>query len=108
MWTGLGELGERAHALVESLLRDSKQRPRVLSWLGQCLDANVPRGKLWASMSHPLMSMGNVFISDALALNLAALLLRLCKPFIDPSKPRDRLLRIDPTYSAAAVGTHLS
>ncbi|KAK9512148.1 hypothetical protein O3M35_000634 [Rhynocoris fuscipes] len=95
LWTAMNELCERIHALLEQLLRGSTVlRHKTLTWLGTCLDANIPRGRLWATTSLGFPgAVGSV--SDGFALNLASVLLRLSQPFITD---RRKILKIDPTY----------
>lgn len=96
----MNELCERVHSLIEQLLRGSPAlRHKTLTWLGACLDANVPRGRLWAATSLGLPgAVGSV--SDGYALNLVSVLLRLSQPFITDRK---KLLKIDPTYPSFGV-----
>ena len=52
LWTAMGELCERFHVFIEQILRSSPNlRKKVLLWIGGCLDANLPRGRISATTS---------------------------------------------------------
>ncbi|CAG2056146.1 unnamed protein product, partial [Timema podura] len=75
-----------------------KARHLILCWIGNCLHANVSRGKL--SSSHAVTGGPFMCVTDGFMLNLTSVLLKLCKPlFAD----KEKLIRIDPTYCAASV-----
>lgn len=100
LWTAMGELCERFHALIEQILRGSPTlRRKVLLWFGGCLDSNLPRGRIWAVNSLGLPGAVG-FVSDGFSINLASVLLRLSQPFV---KDHRKLLKIDPTYPAMKV-----
>ncbi|KAL1140342.1 hypothetical protein AAG570_000274 [Ranatra chinensis] len=106
LWTASSDLCDHITTLIEQLIRGSGKsdlRLRVLTWFGRCLDSNLPRGRLWATTN--LGVPGAVgFISDGFAINMASVLLRLCKPFITPGMDSiSKILKIDPTYPAASV-----
>ncbi|KAL7305224.1 hypothetical protein TKK_0002609 [Trichogramma kaykai] len=99
IWTALDSLSDSLHKVFHTLLKCSPRvRDLTLSWLGDCLQANSNRGKLWNSQN--LMSDGDITtVSDNFMINLGNVLLRLCQPFC--SKPNDpKILKIDPTYCA--------
>uniref|UniRef100_A0A146L1T6 Ubiquitin conjugation factor E4 A n=1 Tax=Lygus hesperus TaxID=30085 RepID=A0A146L1T6_LYGHE len=99
LWTAMSDLCERIHGLLEKILRTSPElRCKVLAWLGGCLDANIPRGRIWATSSLGFPAAIG-FISDGFAINLASVLLRLSQPFVK----NQLFLKIDPTYSAVRV-----
>ncbi|XP_014246421.1 ubiquitin conjugation factor E4 A [Cimex lectularius] len=100
LWTAMNELCERIHAMLDHILRLSPElRGRVLKWIGGCLDANLPRGRLWATTSLGLPgALG--YISDGFVINLTSVMLRLSQPFITDQR---KLLKIDPTYPAFRV-----
>ncbi|KAG8230259.1 hypothetical protein J437_LFUL009797, partial [Ladona fulva] len=106
-WTGLGAVREGAARIFESLLRHGGEiRHLTLKWIASCLEANAPRGRIWNSLLGPgALGPGPAAltcVSDGFALNLCAVLLRLCQPFVhDFTHPR--LMRIDPTYYAATL-----
>lgn len=86
------------HKIFLHLLKaGSEVKHKTLSWLGSCLEKNAGRCKLW----NIEMSMLG-FISDGFAINLSAVLLRLCQPFIS-NTDNPKLLKIDPTYCAVQV-----
>lgn len=86
------------HKIFLNLLKAGPDiKHKTLSWLGSCLERNVGRCKLW----NIEMSMLG-YISDGFAINLSAVLLRLCQPFIS-NTDNPKLLKIDPTYCAAKV-----
>ncbi|XP_008212773.1 ubiquitin conjugation factor E4 A [Nasonia vitripennis] len=100
IWTALDALSESMHKVFHSLLRCSREaRHLTLLWLGDCLNSNASRGKLWNS--HNNMGVADLTtVSDGFMLNLGNVLLRLCQPFC--SKPNDtKILKVDPTYCAA-------
>ncbi|XP_071438590.1 ubiquitin conjugation factor E4 A [Hetaerina americana] len=106
-WTALGAVREGAARIFESLLRHPGEiRHRTLTWLASCLDANAPRGRIWNSLHGPgALGPGpaaHSCASDGFALNLCAVLLRLCQPFVH-EHTHPRLMRIDPTYYAATL-----
>ena len=78
LWTATHELCDRIHSLFSILLRDPVSRDAVLDWIAGCLDSNLPRGKLWATTGFGLPgALG--YIGDGFAINLASVLLRLCR-----------------------------
>lgn len=91
------KLHEHLHKIFLHLLKAGPEvKHKTLSWLGSCLESNVGRCKLWN------IEMSIEFISDGFAVNLSAVLLRLCQPFISNTE-NPKLLKIDPTYCAAKV-----
>jgi len=98
IWSGLEMLHVQLHKIFLYLLKAGPEvKHKTLSWLGSCLEKNMGRCKLW----NIEMSMLG-FISDGFALNLSAVLLRLCQPFIS-NTDNPKILKIDPTYCAAKV-----
>lgn len=94
LWDYLNNHLDRLHIIFKSLLLMSDTvKPKLLSWIGNCIHANLPRGQLWNS--HNLASFSSA--SDAFMLNLCGILLRLCKPLF---KPGYKVLLVDPTYCA--------
>jgi len=93
------KLQVQLHQIFLNLLKAGPEvRHKTLSWLGSCLERNAGRCKLWNAEMSLLR-----FISDGFAINLSAVLLRLCQPFIS-NTDNPKLLKIDPTYCAAKVG----
>uniref|UniRef100_UPI00358EB30C ubiquitin conjugation factor E4 A isoform X2 n=1 Tax=Myxine glutinosa TaxID=7769 RepID=UPI00358EB30C len=92
------ELISRLHGcvsgIIRSLLQNQTTRRHLLTWLGNFLHANGPHRTLWASQA-PVVTLS----SDACLLNLAGVLVRLCRPF---SQPGCHLLpTFDPLYCLA-------
>ncbi|XP_028664477.1 ubiquitin conjugation factor E4 A isoform X1 [Erpetoichthys calabaricus] len=81
---------EKLFQIMKNLFQLSPDtRHLLLTWLGGCLHANAGRAKIWANQ---------IYASDALFLNLGAVLLRLCQPFCRLNS--HKLLTFDPTYCA--------
>lgn len=101
IWTATQAVSENLYKIFHSLLKCSNEvRHQTLSWLADCLQANVGRGKLWNA--HGLNLGASACVSDGFMLNLCAVLLHLCQPFCSNTAD-SKLLRIDPTYCAAKV-----
>nr|XP_016853785.1 PREDICTED: ubiquitin conjugation factor E4 A [Anolis carolinensis] len=93
----MAQFHEKIYQMLKNLLQLSPQtKHRILSWLGNCLQANAGRTKIWANQMPEIFFQ--MYASDAFFLNLGAALLRLCQPFCKPRSPR--LLTFDPTYCA--------
>ncbi|XP_048840007.1 ubiquitin conjugation factor E4 A [Brienomyrus brachyistius] len=93
----MGQFHDKLHQVLKNLLQQSGDtRHLLLTWLGNCLQANVGRTKIWANqMPEVFLQM---YASDAFFLNLGAALLKLCQPFCRPRSPK--LLTFNPTYCA--------
>lgn len=92
------KLHVQLHKIFLHLLKAGPEvKHKTLLWLGGCLEKNSGRCKLWVTDSRD----GDL-ISDAFAINLSAVLLRLCQPFIS-NTDNPKLLKIDPTFCAAKV-----
>ena len=76
------------HTALMNLLRGKETREAVVAWIAVMLESNMSRAKLRPDAS--------LISTDGEFLNLAAVLLRLCAPFIDPKA--DKLKGIDPTF----------
>lgn len=101
IWNGLQNHREKLTAVFKQFLKASdKAKHLVLSWIGNCLKANVGRGKLWTSAVGGLL--GNNFVSDGFALNLGGVLLQLCQPFVRGGK-NSLILKIRPNYTSTQV-----
>lgn len=99
IWSGLEKLHIQLHKIFLHLLKAGPEvKHKTLSWLGSCLEKNFGRCKLWNINEISMLK----FIADGFALNLSAVLLRLCQPFISKTD-NPKLLKIDPTYCAAQV-----
>jgi hypothetical protein len=64
------------HAMVKGLL-GKHTREAMLQWLGLVLEGNLERAKMQANLA--------VAASHGFFLNLCAVMLKLCGPFMDPS-----------------------
>lgn len=92
------QLHIQLHKIFLNLLKAGPEvKHRTLSWLGSCLEKNSGRCKLGNEGTSMLE-----FISDGFAINLSAVLLSLCQPFIS-NTDNPKLLKIDPTYCAVKV-----
>ncbi|KAM9318195.1 ubiquitin conjugation factor E4 A isoform 2-T2 [Pholidichthys leucotaenia] len=93
----MGQFHDKLHQIFKNLLqRSGDTRHLLLSWLGNCLQANAGRIKIWANQMPEIFFQ--MYSSDAFFLNLGAALVKLCQPFCKPRSPK--LLTFNPTYSA--------
>lgn len=93
----MGQFHDKLHQILKNLLQQSTEtRHLLLSWLGNCLQANMGRAKIWANQMPEIFFQ--MYASDAFFLNLGAALLKLCQPFCRPHSPK--LLTFNPTYCA--------
>ena len=98
IWTGLEIVHEISYEIFNSLLRVSNEvKHLTLLWVGDCLKANIGRGKMWTGEMGPLLA--NQMASNGFMLNLSALLLRFCRPFCQ-GVGNPKVLKIDPTYTS--------
>jgi len=96
IWSGVESVHTAGHTLIKQLLKVSEDTKHfTLMWLGDCLAANVGRGKMWTSQMGSLLSSG--LASDGFMLNLGSTLLRLCVPMTEDQAKMDK---VDPTYTA--------
>lgn len=81
------------HLIKGFLLIGGETREKMLNWIGNCLQANTPRGHIWNTHS---LTVNNLSTSpDSFMIGLAGVLLRLAKPLM---KPQMKVLNVDPTY----------
>ncbi|GBF98629.1 ubiquitin conjugation factor E4-like [Raphidocelis subcapitata] len=66
------------HAVVKALLGKGT-REAAVAWIANALEGNAERGKMRPNVQAAA--------SDGLFINLGAVLLQLCAPFLDPSAP---------------------
>uniref|UniRef100_A0A3B3C9D4 Ubiquitin conjugation factor E4 A n=1 Tax=Oryzias melastigma TaxID=30732 RepID=A0A3B3C9D4_ORYME len=93
----MGQFHDKLHQVFKNLLQRSVEtRHLLLTWLGNCLQANAGRAKIWANQMPEIFFQ--MYASDAFFLNLGAVLLKLCQPFCKPRSPK--LLTFNPTYCA--------
>jgi len=96
IWSGLESVHTAGHSLIKQLLKVSEDSKHfTLMWLGDCLAANVGRGKMWTSQMGSLLSAG--LASDGFMLNLGSTLLRMCIPMTEDLAKMDK---VDPSYTA--------
>lgn len=98
LWANTKDHVEYLSRIFMLLLKNYRQE--TLTWIGDCLDKNRARGRLSALNMFSLDVLNSV--SDGFMINLNAVLLRLSVPFMSEST-NPKLLKIDPTYSAAEV-----
>lgn len=92
----IGQFQEKLHQIFKNLLqRSAESRHALLSWLGNCLQANAGRAKIWTNQMPEIFQL---YASDAFFLNLGAVLVKLCQPFCKPCSAK--LLTFNPTYCA--------
>lgn len=100
-------LTQQIHKFVLSLLKCGKKvKVQILSWIGDCLQANADRGKIWNSQMPELNLSNSKVVSDGFMLNLGCVLTRLCQPFCTPDN-HNKVLKVDPTYCAVTVSVNL-
>jgi len=93
LWALLSHHQQSIFLLVKQLLVLSPEtKKKTLQWVGNCLDANVPRGHLWSSINASLEQTAHSTSSDAFMTNLTAVLVRLCAPLCMPSLKVNTLL----------------
>ncbi|XP_055389776.1 ubiquitin conjugation factor E4 A [Condylostylus longicornis] len=104
LWTYLKNHLDKLHTLFKSiLLLGGSAKSKILTWIGNCLHVNTPRGQIWNT--HNISALGNLTsASDAFMINLCGVLLRLCVPLF---KPGFKVLLVDPTYCAVTENDRL-
>lgn len=109
IWNYLSNHLSSLHLLFKGLLlQGGEVKNKTLQWIGDCLNANTPRGQLWNN--HAQNSTSLKTSSDAFMLGLGGVLLRLCQPLF---KPQLKVLMVDPTYCSVpnddrtAKGVHM-
>ncbi|XP_070548264.1 ubiquitin conjugation factor E4 A-like [Ptychodera flava] len=108
LWQPISVLNEKLYQVFFGMLKSSPEvKNDFLQWLGDCLQANSGRAKIWSIMGNRQQ-----FATDSFMMNLGTVLLQLCKPFISPNAS-EKLLKIDPTYTkvskenAKDAGVHM-
>ena len=82
IWTTLDNANQRTFELFRILFKSSDEvRDAALSWIGDLLQDNSSRGKLWTAEAGAMM--GTMYVSDGFMLNLSSVLLRFCLPFTE-------------------------
>ena len=77
------------HRIVTNLLKNAGAKGRVLAWLSSALQVNKERTKM-----RPDLTKAS---TDGFMINLCSVLLRLCRPFMDPSSGK-AWARLDVRY----------
>ncbi|CAG0913717.1 unnamed protein product [Notodromas monacha] len=94
--TDLQSLQANLHDVWKKLLTCSKEtRGMLLSWIGDCLLANKGRNSI--AYLQPTSFVGVQFVSDGFMLNLGAILLQLCVPFVRYF-PNPKIRKANPWY----------
>eukprot|EP00889_Picochlorum_renovo_P004108 jgi/Picre1/31138/NNA_006492.t1 len=75
--TSLDQAHALLHRIIMTLLKNQDAKTRVLDWFAAVLSVNKERTKM-----RPDMKKAS---TDGFMLNVSAVLLRLCRPFLDPS-----------------------
>lgn len=75
--TSLDQAHTFLHRIIMTLLKNQDAKTRVLDWFAAVLSVNKERTKM-----RPDMKKAS---TDGFMLNVSAVLLRLCRPFLDPS-----------------------
>lgn len=105
VWASLSCICDHLHQLFLTLLKISPEiKHKTLQWFADCLYANADRGKLGGEEEQTLTETRGQNVSDGFMLNVSAVLLRLCQPFVT-SYNSSKILKIDPTYCAAQISS---
>ncbi|PNH09426.1 putative ubiquitin conjugation factor E4 [Tetrabaena socialis] len=80
------------HGVTQTLLKTKSTKAAMISWLGAVLDGNAGRSKLQVQAEK--------LAPDGFLANVAAVLLKSCGPFLDPSSELF-WRRVDPGFVAA-------
>ena len=72
----LGQLHSQLHRIIMSLLRNPDAKEATVDWLAAALRANAERAKMQPDLRKAA--------TEGFMLNVAAVLLKLCDPFLDP------------------------
>ena len=75
--SSLDSLHTALHRIVTNLLKNPEAKGRMLAWLAAALRANRERTKMQPDLRKAS--------TDGFMMNLCAVLLRLCRPFLDPT-----------------------
>lgn len=89
MHVSLDSLHSSLHRIVTNLLKNAEAKGRVLAWLAAALRVNKERTKM-----RPDLKKAS---TDGFMVNLACVLLRLCRPFLDPASGK-AWARLDVRY----------
>jgi ubiquitin conjugation factor E4 B len=85
----LGSLQTSLHRIVMNLLKNAEAKERVLTWLAAALRVNKERTKMQPDLRKAS--------TDGFMINLCSVLLRLCRPFLDPASGK-AWARLDVKY----------
>jgi ubiquitin conjugation factor E4 B len=73
----LGQLHSQLHRIMMALLRNSETRDAALSWLASVIRTNQERAKMRPDVKKSA--------TDGFMVNVVAVMLRMCEPFMDPA-----------------------
>lgn len=73
----LGQLHSQLHRIMMALLRNSETRDAALSWLAAAIRTNQERAKMRPDVKKSA--------TDGFMINIVAVMLRMCEPFMDPA-----------------------
>jgi ubiquitin conjugation factor E4 B len=75
--SALGQLHSQLHRIMMALLRNSETRDAALSWLASAICTNQERAKMRPDVKKSA--------TDGFMINIVAVMLRMCDPFMDPA-----------------------
>lgn len=87
----MGQLHSQLHRIIMALLRNSETREHALNWLAAALRTNQERAKMRPDIKKAA--------TDGFMLNVAAVLLKMCDPFMDPMSGK-AWPRLDARYAS--------
>ncbi|OQV19602.1 Ubiquitin conjugation factor E4 A [Hypsibius exemplaris] len=97
VWSNTERAIDAVFGVVNNIVRQSAElREAFLLWVGNCLSANFARAKMW----QPNLQFQVSLCSDGFMMNLSAVLLRLCRPFMNPAA-NPKILKIHPLFAAS-------
>ncbi|KAF6775832.1 hypothetical protein AHF37_04406 [Paragonimus kellicotti] len=103
IWQLTDQLDTGLHNIFLNLLRTGKQRPYIKAtffrWLGFCITANKARGQLAHTSGLLSDSDAGKLASDGFLNNLAASLVRLTGPLVNPTLDGPAVKKIWPSYA---------
>ena len=73
----LGQLHSQLHRIMMALLRNSDTRDAALSWIASAIRTNQERAKMRPDVKKAA--------TDGFMINIVAVLLKMCEPFMDPA-----------------------
>lgn len=85
----LGQLHDCLHQLIMTLLRNPAAKQATIDWIAAALHCNAERAKMRPDVRKAA--------TEGFMINLSAVCLRLCRPFLDPVQGK-AWPRLDPRY----------